>query len=116
MEDVKSVKSMVHAKKSFVLYLTATWCKPCKTFGPIFDDFTCRLTEIGWYKCDVSEDEGIEYAKSLGSRSVPSIIVILDGEVQDVMQANVESLERAYAKVTEHKGSGSDEVSLDGEF
>lgn len=117
MKSIQDVKKMIKEKGSFVLYLTAVWCKPCKAFGPVFETFSQKRPEVAWYKCDVSENEGIEYAKSIGSRSIPAIIMVVNGNIREVVPANLESLSYAYETIQDAKTiEEGDGIVLDGEF
>lgn len=55
-------------------YFTATWCQPCKVFGPVMEnigkDFEVK-------KIDIEED--IDKAVALGVLSVPTVIFVDSG-------------------------------------
>ena len=61
-----------------ILYVTAAWCGPCKTLGPIMQSLS---GQINYEKVDVdsSNDLSIQY----GVRNVPSLILVDEtGEVK----------------------------------
>jgi thioredoxin len=61
-----------------VKYFTASWCGPCKMFGPVFDA-TMSATGTPFTKIDV--DSNRELAFQYNVSSVPTIIFEKDGQV-----------------------------------
>jgi thioredoxin 1 len=60
-----------------ILYFTASWCIPCKTFGPVMDDIKEQL-DIPVIKVDVDTNLGLTQKYEV--RSVPSVVLChLDG-------------------------------------
>jgi thioredoxin 1 len=60
----------------------AEWCGPCRLVGPIIDDLSVEFdgkATIG--KVDV--DKNPELSTKYGVRSIPTILIIKDGEVVD---------------------------------
>ena len=57
----------------------ATWCGPCKMQSPIIDALSEEMTDVKFCKLDV--DEAPETARQFGIMSIPTIMVIKDGEV-----------------------------------
>jgi thioredoxin 1 len=64
------------------LDFNATWCIPCKKFGPTFEASAAKYGDKAkFYSVDI--DENVETAKAFGIESVPTIIVIKkDGTVE----------------------------------
>ncbi|OQX31792.1 MAG: thiol reductase thioredoxin [Candidatus Sedimenticola endophacoides] len=56
----------------------APWCGPCKTMGPAFAEAARRLEpEVRLLKLNTEEHQGI--AARLGIRSIPTLILFLEG-------------------------------------
>lgn len=59
------------------LYFSATWCGPCKTFGPIMD--RVAMSGIPVQKVDVDSQKNLVSQYQVGG--VPTTILIKDGQV-----------------------------------
>lgn len=61
-----------------VLYFTAEWCNPCKKVRPIVDEINREYSDSKFIVVDV--DSEIELASNFGVKSIPTFILIKDGE------------------------------------
>lgn len=57
----------------------ASWCGPCKMFGPIFENLSNKKKEIKFCKLNVDEDNE-NISKEYGVLSIPTIILFKDGK------------------------------------
>jgi len=57
-----------------LLYFTASWCGPCKMFGPIIEKFKLARPDILVVKIDV--DEKRDLAGLYGVRGIPTVIAL----------------------------------------
>ncbi|MFU0480607.1 thioredoxin [Gardnerella sp. DNF01192] len=57
----------------------ATWCGPCRSFGPIFEKVSEKYPEIPFVKVDI--DKSNEIAEAAQIQAVPTVMVIKRGEV-----------------------------------
>lgn len=55
----------------------ATWCGPCRAFGPIFEKVSNRHTDIVFAKIDTDKQQGL--ATGFRVRSIPTLSVFRDG-------------------------------------
>ena len=55
----------------------ASWCGPCRTFGPIFDRVSEKHPDITFGKVDTQAEE--ELAGGIGISSIPTLMVFRDG-------------------------------------
>ena len=60
----------------------ATWCMPCRLFADILDDIENEVGEkIEIFKVDVDENENL--ARRFGVMSIPTVVVLKDGKLQE---------------------------------
>ena len=57
----------------------ADWCGPCKMQGPIVEQLAEERTDVKF--CKLNIDEAMQIAMSLGITSIPTIMVVKDGEI-----------------------------------
>ena len=62
-----------------VEYYTATWCGPCKAFGPTMDAVMAENEVSGYRKIDVDNNRELAMANSVSS--VPTIIFKVGEEI-----------------------------------
>ena len=65
--------------KKVVVDFYATWCGPCKMFGPVFEKVS-NESSITFIKIDVDAHEDI--ARKYGIMSIPTIVLLNNGEVE----------------------------------
>ena len=58
--------------------LAATWCSPCRMISPIFDGIANEAPDIKI--CKVNIDEEPELAQKFRVLSIPTLILIKNGE------------------------------------
>ncbi len=61
----------------------ATWCGPCKMLAPVFEELGTEMEEVNFYKVDV--DQAMDIARRYAITTVPTMMVLKDGEVVDKM-------------------------------
>ena len=57
----------------------ADWCGPCKMQGPIVDHLAAERSDVKF--CKLNVDEAPAIAMSLGISSIPTIMVVKNGEI-----------------------------------
>ena len=55
----------------------ATWCGPCKMFGPVFEEVS-KESNINFVKIDVDKENDI--ARRYGVMTIPTVILFKNGE------------------------------------
>lgn len=76
--------SLIHYEKDFsklieesaVVDFYATWCGPCKMFGPVFEE-TSKEIDMNFVKLDV--DKSSDIARQYGVMTIPTVILFKDG-------------------------------------
>lgn len=58
----------------------ASWCGPCRMFGPIFESASAKVSDVKFVKFEIDETNRRTPAK-YGIRSIPSILAFKDGEL-----------------------------------
>lgn len=71
-----------------IIYFSAPWCAPCKTFAPIMERVA---NELGWVveKIDISTEDGEKIATAEGIKAVPTLILEKGGMWQDQRQGSM---------------------------
>ncbi len=78
----------------------AEWCGPCRLIGPIIDELATSYegqVKIGKLNVDENPEVSLKY----GIRSIPTILILKDGEVVD-KQVGVASKAALEAKIAAH--------------
>ncbi|MCL2783492.1 MAG: thioredoxin family protein [Propionibacteriaceae bacterium] len=57
----------------------ATWCPPCRQFGPIFDAASDKHDDVVFGKVDTDANQ--ELAGTLGITSIPTLMGFKDGKL-----------------------------------
>lgn len=87
------------------LYFTATWCAPCKVFGPVMENIS---KDIPVNKIDIEQDMATTF--DYGVMSVPTVILLKDDkEVARFLGAQTEDWVRDFISEVNYveKPSGS---------
>jgi len=62
-----------------ILYFTATWCGPCKMFGPIVNQVQSELPNVNISKVDVDAAVNQQIVSTYRVNSVPTMVFVKDG-------------------------------------
>lgn len=69
------------AEGKTVIDFYATWCGPCKMMNPILEELSSEVPDVKFFKIDV--DKELELAMRFNVMSVPTLLVVEDGEIID---------------------------------
>lgn len=72
---------VLKSEKTVLIDFYADWCGPCKMMSPIIDEIAEEMKEtikVGKINVDENQDLAMEY----GVMSIPTIVILKNGEVQ----------------------------------
>ena len=72
-------KEVLNSEKPVLLDFFASWCGPCRMVGPILDEIAEERDDIKVCKVDI--DEQPELASRYRVMSVPTLMVLKDGNI-----------------------------------
>ena len=74
-------QEVLNSEKPVLLDFFASWCGPCRMVGPILDEIAEEREDIKVCKVDI--DEQPELASRYRVMSVPTLMVLKDGNIVD---------------------------------
>ena len=76
-------QEVLASSKTILIDFWAAWCGPCKMLSPIIDQIADEADDSVKI-CKVNVDEQSELAVQFQVRSIPTLVVIKDGKVDNI--------------------------------
>lgn len=57
----------------------ATWCPPCRAFGPVFEQASEEHPDVYFAKVDIDQNQDL--ASAAGVQAVPTLMIVKQGKV-----------------------------------
>ena len=70
LETLEAFKTAINSPELVSIDFTATWCGPCKTISPVFEQLAESYTNCNFYKVDV--DNAPEIVSECNITSMPT--------------------------------------------
>lgn len=69
---------VMQSDKTVLIDFWAEWCGPCRMMSPIIDEVAETISDVK--VCKVNVDEAADLASMFGIESIPTIIIIKNGQ------------------------------------
>jgi thioredoxin 1 len=79
VNNVNEFNEVINSDNLTVVKFSADWCGPCRMVGPIVEEIAGECPDILVGKINVDEEQ--ELASAFGVMSIPTLVVMRNGEV-----------------------------------
>ena len=79
LTELNFEQEVMQSDKPVLIDFYADWCGPCQMMGPVVEEISNEVTDAK--VCKVNIDEEMAIAQKYGVMSIPTFVVIKNGEV-----------------------------------
>lgn len=72
--------TLINNNKITLVDFWASWCGPCRMFGPIFEETSNKMSDTVFIKFEIDDTNRRTPAK-FGIRSIPTVLAFKNGEL-----------------------------------
>jgi thiol-disulfide isomerase/thioredoxin len=99
------LKQKMNMEKLIILRITATWCGPCKKLAPYLNEELAKLDERVLI-LEIDYDKGANICSYLKIKSVPTLMNVINGEIQDICTSSLHEEVAKFMKKTMNRLKG----------
>ncbi len=74
----QTFNDFIKSQKVVVVKFFATWCGPCKMYGPVLEEVSKEINDVAFGSVDIDQEEAL--ASQYKVTTVPTTIVFVDGK------------------------------------
>lgn len=80
--DSNNFDEFIKNENVSLVYISASWCGPCKMLSPIIDEIMNEKNG-GVVLAKIDADEQMDFIKSLNVRNIPTLLFYKNGELKE---------------------------------